>query len=135
MFQLSLDVAKSMREHFDLARQLRFLRERGVLIVGSGHIVHNLRQSMPKLMMGDATPYDWATEFDEWVKAKIDQRDFASLVKYQQAGPSGPLSVPTTDHYLPVLYSLGLAEEDEPITHTFEEVSYGGLSMRTFMVG
>ncbi|MCB2377172.1 4,5-DOPA dioxygenase extradiol [Hymenobacter sp. BT635] len=136
VFQLSLDVTKSMQQHFDLARQLRFLRDRGVLIIGSGNIVHNLRQSMPKLMQGDATPYAWATEFDEWVKAKIDQRDFASLVKYQQlGGASGQLAVPTTDHYLPVLYSLGLADEEEDITHTFEEVSYGGLSMRTFMAG
>ncbi|UOQ71357.1 4,5-DOPA-extradiol-dioxygenase [Hymenobacter cellulosilyticus] len=136
VFQLSLDATKSMQQHFDLARQLRFLRDRGVLIIGSGNIVHNLRQSMPKLMMGDATPYDWATEFDEWVKAKIDQRDFASLVNYQKlAGGSGQLSVPTTDHYLPVLYSLGLADPDENIAHTFEEVSYGGLSMRTFMAG
>ncbi|MCB2408719.1 4,5-DOPA dioxygenase extradiol [Hymenobacter lucidus] len=136
VFQLSLDVTKSMQQHFDLARQLQFLRERGVLIIGSGNIVHNLRQSMPKLMQGDATPYDWATEFDEWVKVKIDQRDFASLVNYQQAGgSSAQLSVPTTDHYLPVLYSLGLADKDENIVHTFEEVSYGGLSMRTFMAG
>ena len=135
MFQLSLDYTKPLAYHYELAQQLQFLRERGVLIIGSGNIVHNLRLSMPKLMMNDNTPYDWAVEFDTWVKNKIDQRDFRSLVNYQQIGQAGALSVPTVDHYLPMLYSLGATDVKEPIKQVFEEVSYGGLSMRTFMAG
>ncbi|KAA9327733.1 4,5-DOPA dioxygenase extradiol [Hymenobacter busanensis] len=135
VFQLSLDFYKTPEQHFALAAQLQKLRERGVLIIGSGNVVHNLRQSMPKLMAGDATPYDWATEFDEWVKTRIDQRDFRSLFDVQKAGASGPLAVPTPDHYWPLLYTLALADKDEPITHAFEEVSFGGLSMRTLAVG
>lgn len=135
VFQLSLDVHKAPAQHFALARQLQELRRRGVLIIGSGNVVHNLRQSMQKLMANDATPYDWAVEFDEWVKGRIDQRDFTALFDVQKAGASGPLSVPTPDHYWPLLYSLALADKDEPIHHAFEEVSYGGLSMRTVAIG
>lgn len=106
-----------------------------MLLIGSGNIVHNIGLSLPKLRTGDASPFAWATEFDGWVKTKLDQRDFRGLVAYEQAGPSGTLAVPTLDHYLPLLYSAGLAQPEEAITHTFEEVSFGGLSMRTFQVG
>ena len=133
--QLSLDYTKPLAWHFEFAKQLQFLRERGVLIVGSGNVVHNLRMSMPKLMAGDASAYDWATEFDLWVKHKLDQRDLAGLVDYQQAGRAGTLAVPSLDHYLPLLYSAGLARPNEAITHTHEDVTYGGISMRTFQVG
>ncbi|MGI4866974.1 MAG: 4,5-DOPA dioxygenase extradiol [Janthinobacterium lividum] len=133
--QLSLDYTKPLAWHFDFARQLQFLRERGVLIVGSGNVVHNLHLSMPKLMVGDDSAFDWATQFDHWVKSKLDQRDFKGLLAYQQTGPSGRLAVPTLDHYLPLLYSAGLARPTEAITHTFEDVTFGGISMRTFQVG
>ena len=135
VFQLSIDYHQPMTYHAELARQLQFLRRRGVLILGSGNIVHNLRQSMPKLMADDPTPYSWAAEFDEWAKRKIDQRDLLALAHYQQAGASGPLAVPTPDHYIPLLYSLALAEPDDDIRPAYEAVEYGGLSMRTFVVG
>lgn len=135
VLQLSLDYTKPLAWHFDFARQLRFLRERGVLLIGSGNVVHNTRLSVPKLRAGDASPFAWATEFDEWVKHKLDQRDFRGLVAYQRAGASGLLAVPTPDHYLPLLYSAGLALPEEEITYPHEEVSFGGLSMRTVQVG
>ncbi|KUG08653.1 hypothetical protein ASU33_10935 [Solirubrum puertoriconensis] len=75
------------------------LRKRGVLIVGSGNVVHNLRQSMPKLIAGDAQPFAWATEFDKCVKQRTDRREFSTLLDVQKAGASGALSVPTPDHY------------------------------------
>lgn len=133
--QLSLDYSKPLAWHFDFARQLQFLRERGVLIIGSGNLVHNLRLSMPKLMAGDDSPYAWATEFDEWIKVKLQNGDYRALTDYTATGSAGPLAVPTPDHYLPALYPLGLAGKNEPIRQLFEEVNYGGLSMRTFMVG
>ncbi|RYU78155.1 4,5-DOPA-extradiol-dioxygenase [Hymenobacter persicinus] len=135
VLQLSIDYYKPITYHAELARQLQFLRRRGVLIVGSGNIVHNLRQSMPRFMHDDPTPYDWAVEFDSWAKTKIDQRDLAALAHYQAAGASGPLAVPTPDHYIPMLYSLALAEPTDAIRHAFEEVSFGGMSMRSFVVG
>lgn len=135
VFQLSIDYYKPITYHAELARQLQFLRRRGVLILGSGNIVHNLRQSMPHFMQNDARPHAWAVEFDEWAKQKINQRDLHALAHYQQAGASGPLSVPTPDHYIPLLYSLALAEPTDDIRHAYEEVSFGGMSMRTFVVG
>lgn len=135
VFQLSIDYYQPLQYHLDLAAQLCSLREKGVLVIGSGNIVHNLRMSMPKLQMGDATPYDWATEFDTWVEEKIASGDYAALADYEQIGPAGKLSVPTTDHYIPMLYTLGLADGKEEIKQVYESVEYGGLSMRTFLVG
>ncbi|WP_416381048.1 hypothetical protein [Hymenobacter sp. GOD-10R] len=90
---------------------------------------------MSKLMAGDDSAFEWATQFDQWVKGRLDQRDFKSLLAYQQTGRSGALAVPSLDHYLPLLYSAGLAHPTEAITHTFEDVTFGGISMRTFQVG
>ena len=135
VFQLSIDYHKPMQYHYDLARNLRFLRKKGVLILGSGNIVHNLRISIPKLMGGDETPFDWAVEFDEWVKGRIEHRDFQPLVDYEQQGNIARMAVPTVDHYVPMLYNLALIDAEDEITHEYEEVSYGGMSMRTFRVG
>ena len=135
VFQLSIDATKPLDWHFDFAKQLQFLRERGVLIVGSGNVVHNLRQSMPKFMANDARPYDWAIEFDEWFKGHLVSGNYRALTDYAKAGSSGPLAVPSLDHYLPTLYTVGLAGKNEPVRQLFEEVSFGGMSMRTFMVG
>ena len=91
--------------------------------------------SVPKLQMGDASPYDWATEFDTWVEGKIESGDYAALANYEQIGNAGKLAVPTTDHYIPMLYTLGLADGEEAVKQVYESVEYGGLSMRTFQVG
>ena len=91
--------------------------------------------SIPKLQQGDARPYDWATEFDQWVEKKLLDGDYEALVQYEQMGTAGKLAVPTTDHYIPMLYTLGLADGKEAIKTVYESVEYGGLSMRTFQVG
>lgn len=135
VFQMSIDYYQPMQYHLDLAAQLRALREKGVLVIGSGNIVHNLRMSVPKLQQGDNSAYDWATEFDTWVKNKIAAGDYSALVNYEQIGNAGKLSVPTTDHYIPMLYTLGLADGKEEVKQVYESVEYGGLSMRTFQVG
>jgi 4,5-DOPA dioxygenase extradiol len=132
---MSIDYYQPMQYHLDLAAQLRALREKGVLVIGSGNIVHNLRMSVPKLQQGDNSAYDWATEFDTWVKNKIAAGDYSALVNYEQIGNAGKLSVPTTDHYIPMLYTLGLADGKEEVKQVYESVEYGGLSMRTFQVG
>ncbi len=135
VLQVSIDYAKPLAWHFDFAQQLRFLRERGVLIVGSGNVVHNLRASMPSFMKNDPAPLPWAIEFDAWVGKHLASGDYRALIDYQHAGTSGPLAVPSVDHYLPMLYILGLAGKDEPVRTVYEEVSFGGMSMRTFTIG
>lgn len=134
VFQMSIDYYKPMQYHFDLAQQLKSLREKGVLIIGSGNIVHNLRMSIEGLYSGNTKPYDWATEFDALVKKKIEEKDFGSLVAYDKLGSAAALSIPTTDHYIPMIYNLGLAEKDEVIQQLYEEV-LTGISMRTFRIG
>lgn len=135
VFQMSIDYYQPLEYHLKLAQELRSLRERGVLVIGSGNIVHNLRMSMARLQNNDASPYDWAVEFDQWVYDKIKKRDFAGLTDYEKAGQAGKLSVPTVDHYVPLLYTVGLADEKEEIEQTYEEVTFGGISMRTFQIG
>ena len=136
VFQLSIDYHKPMQYHFDLAKQLKSLREKGVLIIGSGNIVHNLRLSFQTVAReGENAALDWAIEFDEWAKNKIDAREFNSLINFEKAGEIGKLAIPTVDHYVPMLYSLALAEKDEPIIYTHEEVTFGAMSMRCFRIG
>jgi len=135
VFQLSIDFHQPLQYHLDLARELRAMREKGVLIIGSGNIVHNLRMSIPKLQSGDSAPYDWALEFDTWVAEKIADGDYAALTNYEQIGSAGKMAVPTTDHYIPLLYTLGLSDGKEAVQQVYESVEYGGMSMRTFQVG
>ncbi|MBX7242001.1 MAG: 4,5-DOPA dioxygenase extradiol [Bacteroidia bacterium] len=135
VFQVSIDYYQPMQYHFDLSQKLQKLREKGVLIIGSGNIVHNLGMSMGKLMQNDASPYDWAIEFDDFVKTKTENRDFNALIEYEKAGKSAKLSVPTPDHYIPLLYTLGQTQEKDEIKQIYEEVYYGGLSMRTIQIG
>jgi 4,5-DOPA dioxygenase extradiol len=135
VFQLSIDWARKIDFHFDFARALKPLRERGVLILGSGNIVHNLRRSMPRFAAGDPRPFDWAVEFDAWVKERLDTRDFAGLSRFDAVGQAALLSVPSPDHYVPLLYTAAVADPSEAITQVYEEVCFGGISMRTFVVG
>lgn len=131
VFQLSIDFYQSMQYHFDLASRLKHLREQGVLVIGSGNIVHNLSLVFSK---EDNSPFEWATEFDEIVKNSINNRDFQSLVNYEKFGRVANLAIPTVDHYVPLLYALGLAEAEDEITYTYEEV-FTSLSMRCIKIG
>jgi len=136
VFQLSIDYQKPLKYHFDLAKQLKPLREKGVLIIGSGNIVHNLRLSFQGVReQGEEFVYDWVIEFDEWAKEKIDSRDFKSLINYESAGTIAKLAVPTIDHYVPMLYSLALIGKKEDLVYTHEEVTFGAMSMRCFKIG
>lgn len=134
VFQLSIDYYKPMSYHFELARKLSALREKGVLIVGSGNVVHNLAMSFEKMGKGDSSAYDWAIEFDSWVKDRIQDCNWSELANYDKQ-KTGALAVPTPDHYAPLMYVMGLAGNLEPIQTLYESVEYGGISMRTFRVG
>jgi 4,5-DOPA dioxygenase extradiol len=129
-FQMSIDYAKPPQFHFDLAKELQHLRRKGVLIIGSGNIVHNL--GILNWNDEDAVPFDWAAEFDGTVKKKILTHDYTSLIQYQSLGAAARMSVPTNDHYLPMLYILGLMEKAESVKFTYEAFQHGSISMRCF---
>lgn len=130
--QLSLDMTKPIEFHYEMGKKLRALREQGVLILGSGNIVHNLRRISwePK-----APIQSWAQEFDQWVKQKIDSRDFAALVHDATKSEAGKLSIPTPDHYYPLLYILGASLPDDKIKHVFEEIQNSSIAMRSIQFG
>lgn len=132
VYQLSIDWSKGPRWHYDLAQELVALRRRGVLILGSGNIVHNLR----RIDWNEQAPvFDWAQEFDAFVKAKIDGGDHDPLINYEASSAAAKLSVPTNDHYLPMLYTLGLRERDDTVQHLFEGFQNASISMRCFRIG
>lgn len=133
VFELSIDYTAQPCFHFELGAELKSLRDRGVLIICSGNIVHNLR--LTDWHNIDAAPYEWNLEFDALVKDHLDNRNFDALINYDRMGSSAMLSVPMNDHYLPMLYSLGLADSDEPITHIYEGYQYAAMSMRCFQIG
>jgi len=128
--QLSLDRRKDPAAHYQLGRELRDLRRRGVLIVGSGNIVHNLRT-----LRWENSAFDWASEFDQRVRDRILAGDHAALVRYESLGATAALAVPTREHYLPLLYVLAAAGESEPVSFFAEKVTLGSLSMRSVQIG
>lgn len=128
VFQVSLDEGRTLARHMELGRELAQLRERGVLIVGSGNIVHNLHR-----LEGDkdAEPYPWTVEFDSKVKKAIESRDTKSLASPESWGkPLAALAHPTLEHYVPLLYCMGSTTERDAVSYPYEGFEYGSLSMR-----
>ncbi len=133
--QLSLNRLQSAEWHFNLAKKLAALREQGVLIIGSGNIVHNLRAISWEHIDQIGAGYDWAFAFRETVNQAITTQDDKTLVHYDQLGEKAELSVPTPDHYLPLLYIMALREPDNPITFFNDNLIAGSLSMTSVLVG
>lgn len=131
VLQLSLDTRKTPTEHYALAAQLKELRKMGVLILGSGNIVHNLRKIS---FTRNAQTYDWASEFDLWAKTALENRDDRALTENFHSSEAGRLSVPTLEHYLPLLYVLGASDKNEPVRFIYEELQNASISMRSFVV-
>ncbi len=130
VFQLSIDCNKAPAFHHDLGQELRRLRDHGVLILGSGNIVHNLRRLSSR--EDDPQHADWAVEFDEWTRGRLVENDHQALVQYDRQGTAARLSVPTNDHYLPLLYTLGAMHPEEQVKFTHESFQHGSISMRSF---
>jgi 4,5-DOPA dioxygenase extradiol len=128
--QLSLDRAKGPAFHYELGKELAGLRREGVLIVGSGNIVHNLG-----VIVREDTAYDWAVEFDETVKRLILSGDHDTIVHSPDLGRAARLSVPTNEHFLPLLYVLALQEKGEGIRFFADRVTLGSISMRSLWIG
>ncbi len=130
--QMSLDYRKTAGQHFEAARVLASLRDRNVLIVCSGNLVHNLRLMR---YSPNAAPYDWAVSFDETVTRLIGERRYDRLIEYDELGREADLSIPTNEHYLPLLYALAATRQDDRITFPITGIDLGSVSMRTVQIG
>jgi 4,5-DOPA dioxygenase extradiol len=131
--QLSVDETRPAGFHYEIGRQLAPLREEGVLIVGSGNLVHNLHTYAWGGRSQD--PYDWAIRFEDVAKELILSGAHKALVDYEALGPDAALSIPTPDHYLPLLYVLGAAQEREAVRFPVEGVDGGSISMLAVQIG
>ena len=133
VIQMSIDYSKPARYHYELAQELNSLRHNGVLIIGSGNMVHNLRRvSWNKL--NEEFAFDWATEANEKMKSHILSGDHQKLIDFKSQGKAFDLAIPTPEHYLPLLYTLALKEENEKVT-LFNDKSVGGsLSMTSLKI-
>ena len=131
VIQLSIDYYKPVQYHYELAAQLKGLRKKGVLIVGSGNITHNFNHMDWNT---NAKPYDWVLEFDNRVKEYVKNGDHNPLINYQKL-PNANLAIPTNDHYLPLIYTLGLQYPNEMVTFPYEGIQNAGFSMRCIKIG
>jgi len=132
VFQLSLDRTRPPDFHYRLGRELSSLRDRGVLIIGSGNIVHNLALAD---MGAEDEAYDWAEDFDSLVAASIRDGQHEDLIEYGKMGRAAQLAIPTNEHYLPLLYVLGAGNAREPIAFTNSKVTLRSVSMTCVRIG
>jgi 4,5-DOPA dioxygenase extradiol len=133
--QLSLDYLQGPQYHYDLAKDLFALRKKGVLILGSGNMVHNLRMVAWDKISEPDYGYDWAIEANDKMKRFIISGDHKSLIYYQSEGKSFNLAVPTPEHFLPLLYTLALQEKDEKLTIFNDKPVMGSLTMTSVKIG
>ncbi len=131
--QLSIDYRRLPAEHFALGQQLQALRERGVLIVGSGNVVHNLRAL--QRTQSPLQAYDWAIEFDQMVTGLVERGDLARLGDFQQLGTVAQMAHPTYDHYLPLLYAAGAVQPGEAAQFFNADFQMAAISMRSMVWG
>ncbi|MCW3789179.1 4,5-DOPA dioxygenase extradiol [Plebeiibacterium sediminum] len=134
VIQLSLDYYKTPREHYELAKELAALREKGILIVGSGNLVHNLGR-VDWQRLNENFAFDWAQEATNKMNNFILNGDHDSLINYSKQGKEFQLSIPTPEHFLPLLYVLGLQEKNESISLFNDEPVAGSLSMTSVKIG
>jgi 4,5-DOPA dioxygenase extradiol len=135
VIQMSIDYSLTGQAHFELGQKLQSLRTKGILIVGSGNIVHNLRMVDWANFDKDNYGFDWAIEAREKINKNIIDGDFANLINYQKQGKAYDLAIPTPDHYLPLLYTLGLKNELENIQLFNDKLLAGSLSMTSVKIG
>jgi 4,5-DOPA dioxygenase extradiol len=135
VFQMSIDYYAAPSYHYELGQQLKALREKGVLIIGSGSLIHNLKLAMQKMGSNDMKPYGWEAEYDAWIKKQIDERNISNIVNYENSHKLGKLAAPTPDHYVPVLYSLGLMDAKDELKYFYENASaLPAFSERSFIL-
>lgn len=135
VIQLSIDYTKPPQYHFDLAKKLNKLREKGILILGSGNIVHNLRMIDWRNINTVGSGWDWAIEAREKTNNWLLEGNFQNLIDYQKQGTALQYAVPTPDHYLPLIYTLGLKERSDELSLFNDELIGGSLSMTSVRIG
>jgi len=134
VLQLSIDYSKAPQYHYDLARELYELRKKGVLIIGSGNMVHNLRMAAWD-KLNESYAYDWATEINEQFKYLIAKGDHNALINFNRLGRAAELAIPTVEHYLPLLYTLGLKDSKDPVSFFNDKTVGGSLTMTSVRLG
>jgi len=130
VLQLSLDFDQPPAYHYQLGQKLRYLRSQGVLILGSGNMVHNLRA-----MVWKDTAFDWALEFNSRLADAIQSGDHQAMISYESMGDHAHLAVPTNEHFLPLLYVLALQEPSDAVHFFCDRVTLGSISMRSIQFG
>jgi 4,5-DOPA dioxygenase extradiol len=132
VFQMSIDYHKPMKYHYELAQELKSLRQNGVLIIGSGNLTHNLR--IVHFENKNNQPDNWAFEFDSKMKSFLDEKNHNSIIEYDKLGAASRLAVPEPSHFIPLIYSIGLQDDEEKISYFYDKFEYGTLSMRSFVI-
>jgi 4,5-DOPA dioxygenase extradiol len=135
VLQLSVDYHKPASYHYELAKELSVLRNKGVLILGSGNMVHNLRMVAWEKINTPGFGFDWAIEMNEFFKQKIADGDHQPLLKYETMHKAATLAIPTPDHYFPLLYALGLQQEKEEVRFFNDSLVAGSLTMTSVRIG
>jgi 4,5-DOPA dioxygenase extradiol len=135
VLQLSIDYTKGPQFHFDLAKELYDLRKKGVLIIGSGNMVHNLRMVSWEKINEAGYGYDWALTMNEKFKHLISEGDYQPLINYESLGAESRLAIPTPEHYLPLLYSLGLKGNGDQVSFFNDKAVAGSLTMTSVKIG
>jgi 4,5-DOPA dioxygenase extradiol len=131
LLEMSLDVDKTEREHFDLGQKLARFCDQGILIIGSGNLIHNLRMVD---FEDDAKPFQWAVETDAWQKEKLETDGINDLIDYRKNMPHWQKAIPTDEHYLPLLYVLGMRGGGDTVETVHEEIQNGSISMRSLRI-
>lgn len=135
VMQLSIDIAQPPQFHYNLGKRLASLRDQGILIIGSGNIVHNLKMVEFSRINEIGFGHDWALEMREYCNKNILANNHEALIDYQKLGRAATLSVPTPEHYYPLLYILGMQGNDEPVSLFNDYVTGGGASMTSVVIG
>lgn len=135
VIEMSLNYNQSAQAHYDLAKQLSSLREKGVLIIGSGNIVHNLRMVAWDKMNEPEYGFDWAIHANDQIKQHILNGNHKELINYALLGREVQMAVPTPEHYLPLLYTLALKGANEPVSFFNDKAVMGSLSMTSVKIG
>ena len=134
VIQLSIDYTKPAQYHYELAQKLQVLRNKGILIIGSGNIVHNLRRVDFQNFNKEDYGFDWAIEARAKINQHLTSGDFQPLIDYDKQGTAFQLAIPTPEHYLPLLYSLGLKQKDEDLSLFNDKLVAGSLSMTSLKI-
>jgi 4,5-DOPA dioxygenase extradiol len=134
VLQLSIDYTKPAQFHYELAKELYSLRKKGVLIMGSGNMVHNLRMISWQNMNNAGFGYDWALTMNDRFKQIISSGDCHPLIHYETLGTEARLAIPTPEHYLPLLYSLGLKGSKDEVSFFNDKAVAGSLTMTSVKI-